>query len=137
MENPLAAKVLETEEGQICAELIRDFLEFYKMDYTLQIFLPECNLPAESKMKSRLAPQLNLISDPASKPTMPLLAQLIQQHIKNPSLKSDRQFASPLSPPSEDKGMKLIEAAKDDASPSPTKVMVPAVATYILRLISE
>jgi hypothetical protein len=31
-------------EGQIVAELIIDFFEHYKMGYTLNTFLPECNL---------------------------------------------------------------------------------------------
>ena len=43
-ENPNAKKVLQHTSGLLCAELIRDFLEFYKLDYTLSIFMPEVNL---------------------------------------------------------------------------------------------
>ena len=43
-ENPLALKILETPEGMLCTELIREFLEFYRMDYTMSVFLPECSL---------------------------------------------------------------------------------------------
>jgi FGFR1 oncogene partner len=43
-ENPNAKKVLQHTSGVLCAELIRDFLEFYKLDYTLSIFMPEVNL---------------------------------------------------------------------------------------------
>eukprot|EP00826_Nyctotherus_ovalis_P013876 TRINITY_DN13812_c0_g1_i2.p1 TRINITY_DN13812_c0_g1~~TRINITY_DN13812_c0_g1_i2.p1 ORF type:complete len:221 (-),score=61.41 TRINITY_DN13812_c0_g1_i2:100-762(-) len=73
LENPLAARLTESEEGLICAEIIRDFLEFYKMDYTLQIFGPECNLPAQNNVKDKL-PQLLGVN----KARMPLLTQLVQ-----------------------------------------------------------
>jgi hypothetical protein len=43
-ENPQARKVLSSASGMICAELVKDFLEFYKLDYTLAIFMPEVNL---------------------------------------------------------------------------------------------
>ena len=43
-ENPLAPKITETPEGQLCIDMIREFLEFYRMDYTLSTFLPECSL---------------------------------------------------------------------------------------------
>lgn len=43
-ENPQAKKILSNASSLICAELVRDFLEFYKLDYTLSIFMPEVNL---------------------------------------------------------------------------------------------
>ena len=43
-ENPAAKKVMQTASGVVCAELIREFLEFYRLDYTLQIYVPEVNL---------------------------------------------------------------------------------------------
>ena len=43
-ENPNARKVLQSATGVLCAELVKDFLEFYKLDYTLAIYLPEVNL---------------------------------------------------------------------------------------------
>ena len=73
LENPLGARMTESEEGLICAEIIRDFLEFYKMEYTLQIFGPECNLPAQNNIKGRLSQILGV-----NKPRTPILAQLVQ-----------------------------------------------------------
>jgi len=35
---------MQTASGVLCAELVRDFLEFYKLDYTLAIYMPEVNL---------------------------------------------------------------------------------------------
>ncbi len=35
---------MQTASGVLCAELIKEFLEFHKLDYTLAIFQPEVNL---------------------------------------------------------------------------------------------
>lgn len=43
-----AVKAAETENGLLAAELFRDFLETYKMNYTLNVFVPECRLKVES-----------------------------------------------------------------------------------------
>ncbi len=43
-ENPMARKIMQQASGLICTELIKDFLEFYKLDYSLSIFMPEVNL---------------------------------------------------------------------------------------------
>ena len=43
---------MQTASGVLCAELIREFLEFHRLDYTLQIYLPEVNL-AQSKAMSK------------------------------------------------------------------------------------
>lgn len=44
MQNPIATKVHETEEGLIVAQLIREYLEYYRMEYTLSVYLPEVAL---------------------------------------------------------------------------------------------
>ena len=43
-DNPIAKKINEITENQIAAELVRDYLEHFKLDYTLSIFLPESGL---------------------------------------------------------------------------------------------
>ena len=43
-ENPQARRVLSTASGVMCAELVKEFLEFYKLDYSLSIYMPEVNL---------------------------------------------------------------------------------------------
>ena len=40
-------KVVSQEDGLLCAELIREFLTFYKMEHTLSVFVPEMNLHAD------------------------------------------------------------------------------------------
>lgn len=43
-ENAAARAVLGTPHGLLLAELIREYLDFYKLDYSKQIFMPETNL---------------------------------------------------------------------------------------------
>ena len=40
-------KVVGNEDGLLCAELIREFLSFYKMEHTLSVFVPEMSLHAD------------------------------------------------------------------------------------------
>jgi hypothetical protein len=37
-------KVVSNEDGLLCAEMIREFLTFYKMEHTLSVFVPEMSL---------------------------------------------------------------------------------------------
>jgi hypothetical protein len=43
-ENAKARECLAQDHHVLLAELIREYLEFYKLDYTKQIFMPETNL---------------------------------------------------------------------------------------------
>jgi len=43
-QNKNALQATQTQNGILMAELIREYLEFYKLDYTKQIFVPETNL---------------------------------------------------------------------------------------------
>ena len=40
-ENPLLYKILETKIGLLLSEVIREFMEYFRMDYSLSIFIPE------------------------------------------------------------------------------------------------
>jgi hypothetical protein len=75
----------------VCAELIREFLEFYRLDYTLQIYLPEVNLNHSNGMsKEELARRSGLSSSFESTESKPLLVQLLEGF-----LSGDRSAASP------------------------------------------
>ena len=43
-ENAKAREVLAADHAVLLAELIREYLEFYRLDYSKQIFMPETNL---------------------------------------------------------------------------------------------
>lgn len=54
-DNPHARKATETPVGKLGAELIREFMEYYKMDYSLNIFGPESNTMGKTEDKDDLA----------------------------------------------------------------------------------
>ena len=43
-ENKHARECLKTQQHLLVAELIREYLDFYQLDYSKQIFMPETNL---------------------------------------------------------------------------------------------
>ncbi|KAH3731772.1 FGFR1 oncogene partner [Pelomyxa schiedti] len=59
--NPTLQRVLETSDGKLCLQLVREFLAFCKLEHTLSVFVPECNLQT-SRLLSRedLSEQLHL-----------------------------------------------------------------------------
>ncbi len=63
----------------MCIDIIREFLEFYRMDYTLSTFLPECSLSQEPKSRQEI--EKNVGMEPSST-SMPLLMHLIN-NMKN------------------------------------------------------
>lgn len=79
-ENPNARKVMQTASGVICAELVREFLEFYRLDYTLQIYLPEVNLNNGSQVnKEDLARRAGLAGNYTE--GKPIMAQLLENFL--------------------------------------------------------
>jgi len=51
-QNPTAQKIHENEESKLVAQLIKEYLEFYRMEYTLSTYLPEAamqNLESPSR----------------------------------------------------------------------------------------
>lgn len=75
-ENPLAQKVLETTESALAADLIREYLEFYRLDYSLSIFIPEANLKQDPLNKNDLKKRAD-IEIPNDKE--PLLVQILRE----------------------------------------------------------
>jgi hypothetical protein len=66
-------------EGQLCTDLIREFLEFYRMDYTLSTFLPECSLSQEPKTRNQIEEKIGL---PPADSSMPIIMHLILSFMK-------------------------------------------------------
>lgn len=75
-ENPFAQKVLETTESALAADLIREYMEFYKLDYSLSIFIPEANLKQDPVDRKSLV-ERSEVDKPSDKE--PLLVQLLKQ----------------------------------------------------------
>ena len=61
----------------MCAEIIREFLEFYQMKHSLHVFVPEMSLSADfPKSKQEMEREIGIGDKDASKP---LLLRLIEQ----------------------------------------------------------
>lgn len=54
-ENPLAKKMRENSQSSLGAEIIQEFLEFYRLNYSLAIFGPEANLKGKTENRNALA----------------------------------------------------------------------------------
>ena len=72
-ENPHAQKVTKGNE-KLVAELFREYLEFYKMDYTLNIFQPEANLTGSTD-KADLAKRAGMGKATGQKP---IIVQILE-----------------------------------------------------------
>ena len=72
-ENQKAREVLKTSGATslLLAELIREYLEFYSLDYTKQIFMPESSLmTVEQRSKEQIADKANLSTTDEKKPLL-------------------------------------------------------------------
>jgi hypothetical protein len=60
---------------KLVAELFREYLEFYKMDYTLNIFGPEANLTGSTPDKGDLAKRAGM---PKTSGQKPIIVQILE-----------------------------------------------------------
>jgi FGFR1 oncogene partner len=92
-ENPQAKKIMQSSQGVVCAELIREFLEFYRLDYTLQIYMPEVNLNHQQAMgKEELTKRAGLPASNGAPENKPILMQLLESFLagdRSPSAAGD------------------------------------------------
>ncbi len=68
-ENPLARKLRENPQSNFAAEIIQEFMEFYRLNYSLAIFAPEANLKGKTENRSMLASKAG-VSGAADKPLL-------------------------------------------------------------------
>lgn len=74
--NPSLKQYLSTKEGQAVAGLVREFLEFFNLDYTLAVFEPEAGLGPDNGSRQQLARELN-IGESDGPPKGPLLGVVV------------------------------------------------------------
>ena len=75
-QNPAAQKVLETEEARLVAHMIKEYLDFYRMEYTLSVYVPEAAL---SNQESLSREELQRKAGLQSQTQTPLLVQMLKQ----------------------------------------------------------
>jgi len=61
-ENTLLYKVADTKMGTLTAELIREYMEYLRMDYSLSVFIPECSISPERLKKEEILGKLGVKS---------------------------------------------------------------------------
>lgn len=59
-ENPNLYKISESKSGLLIAEIIREFMECMKMDYSLSVFIPECSISPERLKKEEIFYKMGL-----------------------------------------------------------------------------
>jgi len=63
-ENKTLYKILETKIGTLLAEIIREFMEYFRMDYSLSIFIPECGISPERLNRKEILGKLGIMNNP-------------------------------------------------------------------------
>ena len=92
-ENPKARECLAPQHALLLAELIREYLDFYKLDYSKQIFMPETNLSTkEESSKEDLINNCGIGVDDYDQ-KKPILLQILERF---KSGKAGQQTGSPL-----------------------------------------
>ncbi|KAL4232933.1 FGFR1 oncoprotein partner [Mactra antiquata] len=71
-------KFVSTKEGQTVVGLVREFLDFYNLEFTQAVFEPESGCPSNYEGRSGLAKELH-IPDGHGGPKLPLLAELLKR----------------------------------------------------------
>lgn len=70
-------KVVSNDDGLLCAEIIREFFDFYKMKHSLNVFVPEMSLSEDfPKRRDEMEREIGIADRDASKP---LLLKLVEQ----------------------------------------------------------
>ncbi|XP_015773183.1 PREDICTED: FGFR1 oncogene partner-like [Acropora digitifera] len=76
--NPELKKFLSTSEGCLVTGLVREFLEYFDLDFTIAVFDPESNFSDRYSGRNNLAKDLKL-QDVSGSAKRPLLAEVVKR----------------------------------------------------------
>lgn len=86
-ENTSLYKTSDTKVGTLSAELIREFMEYLKMDYSLSVFIPEFSISPERLRKEELFAKLGIQQESHlssfESPTLYFMIYYFMHSIKN------------------------------------------------------
>ena len=91
-QNPAAQKVHETEEARLVAHMIKEYLDFYRMEYTLSVYVPEAAL---SNQESLSREELQRRAGLQSQTQTPLLVQMLKQLKSGGASQPGKRAAAP------------------------------------------
>ncbi|XP_067123721.1 centrosomal protein 43-like [Centruroides vittatus] len=103
---------LSTDKGWTIASLVREFLQFFHLDFTLAVFDPEISSRKELLPRQQLHEQLNLDKNHIG--AIPLLAELIQAELSPPKESLESISKVKQSPPEKET---IVEEKKEDEAP--------------------
>lgn len=73
----------DNDEGKLAAQIVREFLSYYRMDYTMSVYLPEVALQNSEEMpKDELYRRAGVKQPQSHESAAPLLVHLLRQ-LKN------------------------------------------------------
>ena len=84
-ENSKPVKMAQSPDGLIAVGLLRDFLECYKMKYSLNVLVPEFHLPQAQDVRAFLAKELKFMPEPGE----PFLSYMLKFLLKDSEGLSD------------------------------------------------
>lgn len=88
----------ENPQSSFCAEIIREFMEFYRLNYSLAIFGPESNLKGKTENRNSLAEKAGVVANNDK----PILMQIIE------ALQSGNYKSKPIEKAAEPASTKLF-----------------------------
>lgn len=89
------AEVLSSELGQICTALIKDFLESFKLNYSLSVFIPECHL-GEDRADIEELEQMFQVKSEVGKPLLFSVIEYLMQNTEHQENSQELKFTPPL-----------------------------------------
>jgi len=122
-ENPLCQKIHESEEGLIAIELMHEFFEFFRMDYTNNVFIHESNYK-ESFTRDECKKKLKIDDIKNEQPLLMLLIKTLLSGVMIGGRDAERGSQKN----QDNNSRKEIEADKGNMSKSPKKEENPTVA---------
>ncbi|XP_029450089.1 C-C chemokine receptor type 6 isoform X3 [Rhinatrema bivittatum] len=76
--NESLKKFLNTKDGRLVSSLVKEFLQFFNLDFTLAVFQPETSIPNKPEDRENLALDLGIVETESTK-TGPLLLEVIKR----------------------------------------------------------
>ncbi|CDW73281.1 fgfr1 oncogene partner [Stylonychia lemnae] len=131
-QNPTAQRIHENEESKLVAQLIKEYLEFYRMDYTLSTYVPEVALQnQEALSRDELVKKtgVQLPKDNNSQSSAPILVQLLRQ-LKHEQTKPNDVVQAMGQPKKEQIEEKKQPAQQQQQQPSATNKINNKVQNY-------
>jgi FGFR1 oncogene partner len=92
-ENTLLYKISDTKTGTLIAELVREFMEYFKMDYSLSVFIPECSISPERLKKDEMFAKLGLKNN-SFNTEMPLIYFIVYYFIESLIINPEKVYES-------------------------------------------